>query len=430
MLHTPSPQSPPARTLSKDPVTGLMNDGLLLEILDPVMALAQRNTRTLALLHVQVANALAAATNGELPAAIRDAVRDADLVARLAQDRYAVALVEIWGPDAAVRVAQRVVHAVDELAGGGNGVRIGVSFYPGDARYSLELLDAAIRATPDAEPIGFADPALGSDALRKAGLMQELAGQIAGSQFRLHYQPIRTLPDGKPVGAEALVRWDRGGTLVPASEFIGMARSTGRIRAIELWTMKRAFREARRWREQGWDGWMSINLSGRSLMDPMLPGTTARMLEASGTQAEAILFEVTERSALSGNSVSLRNLEALRDMGARIAVDDFGAGYASFEYLCDFDPDLVKLDRAFTARSRVPSAEDLLDVLVDVAHRLGKPVVVEGVESQAELDRVAGSGCDFVQGYFTGRPVPGSTFLRQYVDSVPGPLFDTRESAA
>jgi EAL domain-containing protein (putative c-di-GMP-specific phosphodiesterase class I) len=407
-----------------------MNDGLLLEILDPVMALAQRNTRALALLHVQVASSMAAAANGELSGAIRDAVRDADLVARLAQDRYAVALVEIWGPDAAVRVAQRVVQAVDELADGGAGVRIGVSFYPGDAEYSLDLLDAAIRATPDVDPIGFADPAMGHDALRRAGLLRELNGRRTASQFRLHYQPIRTLHDGRAVGAEALVRWDRGGSLVPAAEFIGLARSTGRIRAIELWTMKRAFREVRRWREHGWNGWMSINLSGRSLVDPTLPEITAGLLEASGTPAESILFEVTERSALAGDSASLGTLEALRDLGTQIAVDDFGAGYASFEYLCDFDPDLVKLDRAFTTRPRVSSAEELLDVLVDVAHRLGKPVVVEGVEDQDQLDRVAATGCEFVQGYFTGRPVPGTTFLRRYLDCPPAALLEATDTAA
>ena len=389
-----------------------MNGSLLLEILDPLLALADRNARALALLHVSV-RPTDPTLAGQVVTALEDAVREADLVARLSPDRFAVALVEVWGPGDAVRVAHRIARTVESL-GDGMAVRIGVAFYPSDARDSAGLLADSVRATTS-EPIAFADPAAGREALARAGLLQELNGQRTASQFRLHYQPIQAVRDGSVVGAEALVRWDRGGSLLPASDFIGLARSTGRIRTIELWTMRRAFPEARRWRQEGWDGWMSINVSGRSLADPRLPELVAELMETHEMPPESVLFEVTERSALAGDSASIGALEALRSLGARIAVDDFGAGYASFEYLCDFDPDIVKLDRAFTARRRRPGGADLLDVLVDVAHRLEKPVVVEGVENRHEWDRVAATQSEFVQGYFTGRPVPGPTFIRRHL---------------
>lgn len=397
-----------------------MNGALMLQVLAPILALARRNSRALAVLHFRVSPA---GPEAELPqspevvAAIASAIREEDIVARVGPDTFAVGLTEVWEPDAAVRVARRVARSLGELDSGDGPPRvaIGAAFFPGDGDDGPALLEAAKRATPANASMGFADPELGREALRRSGLLRDLSGPGVASQFELHYQPIRSMETGHVVGAEALLRWNRSGALLPAADFIGLAEATGRIRAIDRWSIEHALRETRVWADAGWDGWVSINLSGRSLAAPGFASVVKRIMEESRATPDRVVFEVTEGAALAGNGAVRKALNDLRELGSRVAIDDFGTGYASFEYLCQFDPDLVKLDRAFVARNDGIDSARLLTALVDMAQSLGKPVVVEGVEHHPEWERVAVSGCDLVQGYLMGRPVPGPTFVRHHV---------------
>ncbi|HUG42320.1 MAG TPA: GGDEF domain-containing phosphodiesterase [Longimicrobiales bacterium] len=406
----------------RDPVTGAANRALLLELLDPILALARRNARGLAILHVRVGEIPDAAIR-EAADAIRDGIRDCDLIARVSQGEFAVALTEVWEPDAAVRVAHRLYRSLRSLDGGARGshCHIGVAFFPADAADAEALLRVAEESTPPSRAIAFANAALGQEALRRAGVMRDLAEPGVMSRFELHYQPIRSLSTGAVVGAESLLRWDRSGALIPAAEFIDLAVTSGRIRAIDRWSAEQALRDLAAWRARGWQGWVSINLSSRSLLEPSLVGVVDRLVQESGAPADALVFEITEGGALAGNGVATGVLDGLRGLGARVAVDDFGTGYASFEYLCDFDPDLVKLDRTFLLRGGGGGSDRLFGALVDVAHRLGKPVVAEGVEDPAELRRSLDTGCEMAQGYFLGRPVPASTFLKRHVEAGPRP---------
>lgn len=420
-LAAPLPAGPDGP--GQDPESGAMNRGLLLTVLAPILALTRRNSRALAFLHIRYDDLAGPDLTGGRRAGlaravadgIRGCVRGEDLVARVGPDTFTVVLVEVWEADAAVRVAQRVVRELRTLAAAGDrpGVSVGVSFFPHDGETATSLLAAAEGATPATGSLGFANAELGALALRRAGLQRELTGEQVESRFSLHYQPILSVGGGEVVGAEALLRWDRSGSLLPAAEFIEAAEATGRMRAIDRWSIRRALVETRPWREAGWEGWIALNLSGASLVDPDLADVVARLMDETETPADRVVFEITERSALAGNGQARDMLEELRRLGTRIAVDDFGAGYASFEYLCAFDPDVVKLDRAFVAAGGSP--EPLLPALVDLAHSLGKPVVAEGVESRAELDRVVATASDLVQGYFMGRPVAGPGFVRRHV---------------
>ncbi|MDX1674210.1 MAG: GGDEF domain-containing phosphodiesterase [Longimicrobiales bacterium] len=405
-------------TPAVDSETGALNQALLLEVVDPILALARRNFRAMAVLHIRLADAVGTPElAGRATEAIRATVRGSDAVARLGPARFAVGLLEVREADAAVRVARRIIEALRARLGPllAGSTRIGVAFFPHDASDGVRLLEAAIRATPETESLGFADEQLGWEALRRAGLRAALMDGDILSEFRLHYQPIRAVRGGRVVGAEALLRWERSGTLLPAGDFIGLVDGSGRSRSVDRWSMERAFRDLRTWRDAGWGGWISVNLSGPSMEDGELPEFVDRLLADTGAPADGIVFEVTERSALSSGGIAGDVLGALRRHGARIAVDDFGTGYASFEYLCNFDPDVVKLDRAFAVEPREPAAEKLLPMLVGMAHSLGKPVVVEGVELPAEWDRVAASECEFVQGYLTGRPVSQITFEERHL---------------
>lgn len=405
-----------------DAATGALNRPLMLEVMDPILGLARRNRRAMAVLHVALAEAVGTPATAALAVdAIRSATRESDAVARLGPTGFAVALLEVWEADAAVRVARRVVERLQEELGPllAASARIGAAFYPHDAMDGPSLLDAAARATPRSGTLGFADRQLGWQALRRAGLRDALMDGDILSEFDLHYQPIRSVRGGNVVGAEALLRWERSGTLLPAGDFIGLVDTSSQSRSIDRWSMERAFRDLRTWRDAGWDGWISINLSGRSMEDEELPDHVARLLSDTGIDADGVVFEITERTALSRPGIATDVLDSLRAQGARLAVDDFGTGYASFEYLCSFDPDVVKLDRAFAGEPGAPAAEKLLPTLVGMAHSLGKPVVVEGVELSSEWDRVAASRCEYVQGFLTGRPMSRQAFGREHVGMLP-----------
>jgi EAL domain-containing protein (putative c-di-GMP-specific phosphodiesterase class I) len=269
-----------------------------------------------------------------------------------------------------------------------------------------------------AGPTGPGRAASARAASARAGLLRELESGAPLSQLELHYQPILSLATGAVVGAEALVRWDRSGTLVPAADFIALADRSGRTRAIELWSLERALGDLVGWRAGGWDGWLALNLSAATLAGPGLVDIARRRLDATGTPAAALVFEVTERTTIAGNGPAARALDGLRGLGARVAVDDFGTGYAGLEFLRDYDPDLIKLDRGFVAAGRDARADRILGPLVELAHRLGKPVIAEGVERPGDLRRSVGAGCEMAQGYLLGRPVPAATFRDRHVGPV------------
>lgn len=426
----------PTAAPRRDPETGALNRTLLLEAAEPMVSLARRNARTMAFLHIHVAG-LAQRCSG-LPAVARlqvmrgvterilRVVRDSDFVARVGPEQFVVALTEVWETDSAARVASRLVRALGGPAASRSPFtpRVGVAFYPSDGETLSDLLDQAREAVGwvgAGSGIGFADPIVGAEALRRAGLERDLTGTSATSQFLLHYQPIFSVATGAVVGAESLIRWDHAlqGLLV-AADFIPLAERTGRVRTLDQWAMAQAMEDSRAWRERGWTGWISLNLSGRTLGNSSLAAHVEAALVRTGTEPESLIFEVTEKTALLPNGKAAAVLEALRGLGSRIAIDDFGTGYASFEYLRDFDPDLVKLDRVFVAGEDHPRSDRLLQSLVLMAHHMGKPVVVEGLEEEAQRQRLIDSECDMVQGFLLGRPVSATDFAELHLGAWPG----------
>lgn len=251
----------------------------------------------------------------------------------------------------------------------------------------------------------------------RARLVRELADPELVSRMTLHYQPILSMTTGRVVGAEALLRWNRWGAVLPASCFIDLVHARGRIEEIEHWSLAQTLRESRAWREAGWEGWISVNTSVETLIAPGLELLVRRLVEESGGRPEDILVEVTERTILTGNGALRRGLDALRGLGARVALDDFGSGYSNFRALQALDPDVVKLDRAFVVGDGSPGSTRMLGALVDLLRGPGRTVVVEGVEQQTEWRRAVTSRCDLVQGYLVGRPVPAAEFSRRFVQA-------------
>ena len=300
---------------------------------------------------------------------------------------------------------------------------IGVALYPQDATTFDELTECAelamTRAQQTTSPFEFYSRELSELTQQKLSLEDDLGWAWDHDQFVLHYQPIlgtasgevvgaEALTRGSMVGVEALARWphlERG--MMSPAYFIPLAERTGRIIALDRWAIATAVKQAASWVGQGWAGWVSVNLSARSLHDAELPAYIQRTLQAQDLAPERLVVEITESAAMRDPAATAAVLRALKEVGVIIAVDDFGIGHSSLAYLKHFPVDLLKLDASFIKDiGRGTKDEELLEVMIGLAHRIGARVVAEGVEEQAQMDWLTAAGCDFIQGYLVGRPTP------------------------
>jgi EAL domain-containing protein (putative c-di-GMP-specific phosphodiesterase class I) len=211
----------------------------------------------------------------------------------------------------------------------------------------------------------------------------------------------------KLIGFEALVRWEhpeRG--LIAPSEFMAIAEDTGLIVPIGDYVLEQAMRQVGRWRES-WPGvTMSVNLSTRQLQDPGLASRLARLIDATGTDPGALCLEVTEDSVEHNPELAARMLGALKTVGVRLALDDFGNGYSSLSSLRKLPIDMLKIHQSFVRGLGNGSGDDaILGAVVELGHALGLNVVAEGVETDVQLAELRDLGCDGAQGYLFGRPV-------------------------
>jgi EAL domain-containing protein (putative c-di-GMP-specific phosphodiesterase class I) len=198
--------------------------------------------------------------------------------------------------------------------------------------------------------------------------------------------------------------------------FIPLAERTGRIIALDRWAIATAVKQGTAWVAQGWNGWVSVNLSARSLHDSELPGYIQRTLKAQNLAPEHLVIEVTESAAMRDPAATAAVLRALKEIGVIIAVDDFGIGHSSLAYLKHFPVDLLKLDSSFIADLGTGAKDEhLLEIMIGLAHRIGARVVAEGVERQEQMDWLTQAGCDFIQGYLVGRPTAPETITSETI---------------
>ena len=426
------------------PPRGVADPAVLEHVLQHMAAIAKRYGRNVGVLHVQVdgLDALRAGVRDEAARGaaelrvvrrLRHCLRDSDVIAQVARDRYALALADLWEPEMIARVATRVAHAFSRpLRVGGEErmcpVRIGIALWPHDSGDIAELVGVAAEASDRLARgqigIAYHDAELGAFALRQADVERALNGSEARELYELHYQPIFEIASGDVVGAEALVRWNRpGAEQLVAADFIDLAERTGRIASLDRWVIGAAARQAAEWATAGWTGWISVNLSGRTLDTAELASHFATAIERADADPRRMLVEVTETAAMRNRTRSMGAMAGLRELGVHVAVDDFGAGHASVAYLRDFNPDLVKLDKSFLQGLDGTVRNDrLMEGLIRLAHHLGKPVVAEGCESEAQMQWLTDAGCDLVQGYLPGRPSDAASFRARWIDPPPGPL--------
>jgi diguanylate cyclase (GGDEF)-like protein len=349
---------------------------------------------------------------------LRSIVKDHDAVARLGGDEFAIIQVgDLNDHDIAKRALQLIELIAQPFFACGQRLELGASIgiaLDTDGNTADELIQDAALAMRRVKELGrgtyfFYEKELNRRMQARRRAETDLRAGLSRQQFELHFQPILDLQQFAVTGAEALLRWrhpERG--MISPSEFIPLAEQCGLIEQLGGWVIREACRATAQLPP---DIRVAINLSPMQFDSPGLVRTVATALRESGVEASRIELEITESVLLHDNDVNVATLDELNDLGVTIALDDFGTGYSSLSYLHRFSFDRIKIDHSFI-RDILRNEGSLMIVraIVMLAHSLGLVVTAEGVETDDQLAAVRGEGCDSVQGYYIGRPMPLADF--------------------
>ncbi len=405
-----------------DPLTGLANRRVIYERLDAALAELVPGAE-LAVLYLDLdefkdindtighlaGDALLVQVAGRLKAC----TRDADVLARLSGDGFAV-LCPGPGADEARELVRRILALVGtpfEVEDQTITLRasIGVAIAPRDGTGSGDLFKKADIALDAAKTAGrgtfrFFQPAMESDLRARQLLKGDLANALANDELVIVYQPVLSLATGEVSAFEALIRWrhpEKGE--IPPARFIPIAEETGLIGKIGDWVLEQACAEAAKW--PGRIG-LAVNVSPRQFQTRTLPLHVATALLAADLSPRRLELEITESVLFQGSEANLAILHDLRDLGVTIALDDFGTGYSALGYLRRFPIDRIKIDRIFVGDlSDSEESKAVVGAVVGLGRALGMRVTAEGVETKRQLDEIRARGCDEAQGFYFSRPV-------------------------
>ncbi|HEX7150237.1 MAG TPA: EAL domain-containing protein [Thermoanaerobaculia bacterium] len=345
-------------------------------------------------------------------------VRSSDTVARLGGDEFAMLLDGIDREADAVRAARRIQ---DELLvpfriGGHEifttvsiGIALSTTGYsdPQDVLRDADIAMYRAKARGKARHEVF-DTAMHERTVELLRFETDLRRAIDRGELRVHYQPLIDLRSGRVAGMEALLRWQRGETLISAESIISTAEETGLIVQIGEWVLRESLRQAREW--EGLD--MHVNLSPRQLLQPDFVERIAAAVAESGVAPERLHLEVTESLLIDNADAAAELLRALRDIRVRLSLDDFGTGYSSLSSLRQFPFDMLKIDRSFLLDADAARADEIVRTVASLARALGMDVTVEGIETAEHAERMRGLDITYAQGYYFARPLPPEEAIR------------------
>jgi diguanylate cyclase (GGDEF)-like protein len=416
-----------------DPLTGLANRTLLADRITRAVTRADRGAAPPAVLLLDLdgfksvndslGHAIGDLLLVEMADRLRTVVRDEDTVARLGGDEFAVVLCHATD-DQALEVADRIMTALTRPVVVGDatcwvGASIGVRLAD-RAQQPDTLLRDADTAMYAAKAAGggvqLYRPAMHTAVMSRVRVTEELRTALADAQLALHYQPIVDLRTGRPVGAEALVRWRhpvRG--LLQPREFIAIAEDVGLVVDLGRWVLDTAIAQLADWRTRGVvaaaEFSMHINVSPVEFRSPHFAATVLSCLARHDVAAADVLLEVTESHVMGDDPQTLQAMESLRVAGVGLAIDDFGTGYSSIGYLRRLVVDTVKIDRSLvTGLDADPKQQRITAAILGVVSAFGLTCVAEGVETRADAERLAALGCPYGQGSLWGDPEPADAF--------------------
>ena len=421
----------------RDPLTGLVNRSRLQDRVDHALERIQgRSLKHVAVLfidldHFKHLNDRFGHAKGDralqvIAERIRTLIRPGDTAGRLGGDEFAILLEDVEGPDIVRVVCQRLLDGLIQPIELGDALpivsaSIGYALAGPDSRTSEDLLRNADIAMYAAKAAGRGQVvAFRKDLLETAAARSELAALLRGAESRdelqLHYQPIVSLENARPVGLEALVRWQPAGhPLHFPAEFLELAEETGEILPIGRWVIAEACRRVRAWqtRFDAPDLRLYVNLSARQFRDPGLVPMIVSALARSGLDAANLTLEITEGTLLTPGYETIQRIGELRALGLRLAIDDFGTGYSSLGYLHAFQIDELKIDRSFVPGSEgVGDAHVLSQAIVELGRALRLDMIAEGIETRDQADWFRALGIQLGQGFHFARPMPNGEVER------------------
>lgn len=418
-----------------DELTGLANRSLFKERLHEAAQRSRQSGRSLALLHIDLdrfkllndslGHEVADQLLQQMARRLTQAVPEADTIARLSSDEFAVVVDSYSNLSSLARMANRLLGKLRqplEVAGHElmMSASIGISLLPDNARELQALISQANMAMQHAKHLGgdtfqFFTDNLQSATIERLQLETQLRKGIVEGQLEVYYQPKLNLADDSLDAAEALVRWNHPQLgLVAPGQFIGLAEETGLIGAIGEFVLRQACRQVRQWQLDGLaELRVSVNLSVHQLRQGNLSSLVRQVLEETGLEARFLELELTESQLLDNVDNVIEIFRQLDELGVRLAIDDFGTGFSSLSYLKRFPVDCVKIDQSFI-RELPENGDDaaITRAIIALAHSLELQVVAEGVETQEQMDFLKAQHCDAIQGYLISRPVPAEHFAR------------------
>lgn len=306
---------------------------------------------------------------------------------------------------------------------------VGIALYPEHGDDAERLLRYAAKAVTQTRRLGdnhgVYTPESTEISRRRLVLGSQLHRAVTNDELFLHYQPKVDFADGRPCGAEALVRWhhpDEG--VIPPGEFVPLAEYIGVIKPMTYWAVEASLRQSNFWRRKNTVSLpIAVNLSAFNLRDSNLANRIDGLLQTWDIAPDGLELELTESALMEDPERALRMLKDLHEMGLRLFVDDFGTGYSSLSYLQKLPVDAIKIDKSFVIRMAVePESLSIVRSTIDLAHNLGIKVVAEGVETREAWNTLRSLGCDVAQGFGITKPLPPEEFESWALDKIRRPV--------
>jgi diguanylate cyclase len=408
---------------------------VVLERLGFAISLARQNGSHLAVLCValddfepvlaEIGEAAAGRLVAEVGTRLAECVRDRDTIHHVGGAQFVLLCAAIGDTDDAAQIGTRILAAIRQPIDLDDTVRhlgatVGISVYPGDGDKPNELIAKAAAAMYLAKQNG-CDAFLAYSSETEAGiertlkLESDLRHAIAGEQFVFHYQPIVDAASWRIVGAEALIRWQHPAYgLIRPEEFVPFAEEHGLVAQIDAIALRAACSQLRRLTLAEGDMFsLAVNVSACHFREPGFAETVAAILASTGVDPKRLEIEVNETVVSEDAKPLFATLGALKELGARLSIDEFGIGHGSLARIENPPARILKVDRSFVARiTNSATDQTIMRTIVRLAHHLGLRVTAEGVESSDQVASLAALGCDNLQGHFIGRPLAAEEFER------------------
>lgn len=423
-----------------DLLTGLPNRALYRDRLLQAMAQAKRTSTLVAVMFMDIdhfkdvndslGHAIGDQLLKEIAQRIRACVRETDTVARFGGDEFGLIQTNLNTVEGTADLADRLIKEIGQpfhIEGHEihTAASIGVTIYPFDDHKAEEILKNADMAMYKAKREGrgryqFYIAELNKIIQQRTAIERDLRTALQKDQLRLHYQPQLDLTTGQVVGVEALLRWQHPerGDISPV-EFIPVAESTGLIMPIGEWVLRTACQQARAWQDAGLPPVrVAINLSAVQFRHKNLHETITQALSDSSLDPRWLEIELTESLIMKDVRTTIDTLQHLHELGVQISIDDFGTGYSSLSYLTRFPISKIKLDKSFVRDVDKKDGAAIAHTVITLGHSLNMKVMAEGVETVEQLRFLREHGCNEVQGYYFGRPMPASAIERMLTGSL------------